>query len=578
MKKTLFLAAALVFAAVSCNKQSLAPEAEPALTPMTFSAQVEDITRISLDGTSVSWVIGDQMAVYQYGKYNSTTNRDNSKNVFTCTDASNCVFSGSIANFQPMVSGGQANRFYFVYPADQCNTVGITTGKATVAVPSEQDGTISEAVFAGLVKSSDEKTTVEDHYTYEDGVLTLLKSVSLKCITPVIKFDVPADLNLSSIVITAKDENDVDVALAGNSQVRVNGKDAPSNSSTGTSITLSKGDDIISGTTYVALLPVTSTSDNDIYTTPVKTLYFALTTADGKSANLHFPISGEVKSGTLKTLSSLPDAAAMEGHWTLPVCTGDITKISSSTAGQGSAGKYLVEYTTEENAVLKYSASETSFDGVAEPSTTYPDAGIGRANMYARYAFVKDGRESKYVNAITWMFNKNNLFGGTLAAVTDLATNATVTGYGLTFTATSDGKGSNVGKAQVGSYGLTLMPSQSTNGYAMGYLTFTVPQDAKAGTIKMFFEVTNTSSTRTLTVTNTSLDPVQSWSVTTGNDSAITVYTISGIVAGAGDVLKVDFNSSTSPLLSDMSYVWEPNTASLLTATEGFSASHDFLL
>ena len=129
------MAALAMTAAFSCSYEEpyVAPEAEgttpsDVLVPLTLSTG--EMTRTSLDGTSVNWTADDHIAVYDNVNY---------ANDFAATSV-----DGSSAVFEGLVGEGTTD-FYAVYPYSSAK--GIDASNITVALPSEQTpaaGTFAE--------------------------------------------------------------------------------------------------------------------------------------------------------------------------------------------------------------------------------------------------------------------------------------------------------------------------------------------------------------------------------------------------------------------------------------------------
>lgn len=136
MKKiNIILAALAMTAAFSCSYEEpyVAPETEgttpsDVLVPLTLSTG--EMTRTSLDGTSVKWTADDHIAVYDNVNY---------ANDFAATSV-----DGSSAVFEGFVGEGTTD-FYAVYPYSGAK--GIDASNITVTLPSAQtsaDGTFAE--------------------------------------------------------------------------------------------------------------------------------------------------------------------------------------------------------------------------------------------------------------------------------------------------------------------------------------------------------------------------------------------------------------------------------------------------
>lgn len=136
MKKiNIILAALAMTAAFSCSYEEpyVAPETDgttpsEVLVPLTLSTG--EMTRTSLDGTSVKWTADDHIAVYDNVNY---------ANEFAATSV-----DGSSAVFEGFVGEGTTD-FYAVYPYSGAK--GIDASNITVTLPSAQtsaDGTFAE--------------------------------------------------------------------------------------------------------------------------------------------------------------------------------------------------------------------------------------------------------------------------------------------------------------------------------------------------------------------------------------------------------------------------------------------------
>ncbi len=215
LKYTL-LAAVSILVAASCTKEQAGGDiqtAEGVDVKAVFEAVAEDDMSKALlqSNGGLQWENGDQIGVYQTGKYSETHTRDNSENIFTSDGT--CLFTGEIANYHPRDGkNGVENRFTAVYPADR-GVYATATGKANVTIPSTQTGLLSDfkkyAVYFGYVREN--TSTVS--YDAENATLTFLKPFNMFCISPILKFNVPAELKVSRIVVSAQNsEGDVNIA------------------------------------------------------------------------------------------------------------------------------------------------------------------------------------------------------------------------------------------------------------------------------------------------------------------------------------------------------------------------------
>ena len=110
----ILFAAASVLVAASCTKEQAGGDIQPTggvdVKAVFEAVPEDDMSKALLQSNGgLQWENGDEIGVYQTGKYASGSNRDNSQNLFTTTDGT-CLFSGEIKNYHPKESGEKADK------------------------------------------------------------------------------------------------------------------------------------------------------------------------------------------------------------------------------------------------------------------------------------------------------------------------------------------------------------------------------------------------------------------------------------------------------------------------------------
>ena len=551
----LICAAAMTAGLFSCAKNETIGTPAPALTPATISVSADGM-KATLNGKALAWTSGDEIAVYQYGKYNASDTRDASKNIFTFSSGNE--FTGTIAGYQPLGEGGAAERYYVAFPAANCSACGITTGKYKIDIPAEQTGLLSDfaknATYLGSLNAKTEPVT-----SYEGGVLTFLKGFNLYCATPVLKFNVPAALNLTKITISLKDANDAAVAASGQIQCR---SDAAGNFTAVTSnntVVIYNAGNVISGDVYAVLVP-TECPAVGVFKNSAKTIIFDVLNSSSSAATIKLPLTGEITSGTLKNLPSLPSNIA----WDLPAGPG-ISQIAMAS-NSGTAGKILV--TPEEStSTIKYGRSLSSLAEIESTESTYSDGinSIGNITsgqdattgvVFTKFAVQTEGYSDYKASAMTWPFTKDKGFGYNASRhpLASAAEGQTISFFGLTFTCTLPGNGTYLYPyaKQVGINFMWKPSGTNPQTYPQGTISFTAPE---SGNAFICLDATSESNARTVTVKkgDTTLATFSTAKSSVQTEGA---YKSAPFAVTAGDVITVSVNASL--VMHSLTFLWEP--------------------
>lgn len=554
----LICTAAMTAGLFSCAKNETIETSVPDLTPATISVSADGM-KATLNGKALTWTSGDEIAVYQYGKYNASNNRDASKNIFTFS--SGCEFTGSIAGYVPTEEGGVPERYYVAYPAANCQACGIGTGKYKIDIPAEQTGLLSDfaknATYLGSLNAAKDGEIT----SYDGSALTFLKGFNLYCATPVLKFNVPAALNLTKITISLKDESDAAVAASGVIQCR---SDAAGNFTAITSnntVVIYNAGNIISGDVYAVLSP-TGCPAAGVFKNGAKTIIFDLENSSASAATIKLPLVGEITSGTLKNLPSLPSNI----DWDLPVGPG-ISQIAMAS-NSGTAGKIIV--TPEEpTSTIKYGRSLSSLAEIESIESTYSDGINSIENItsgqdaatgvvFTKLAVQTEGYSDYQASAMTWPFTKDKGFGYNASRhpLASAAEGQTISFFGLTFTCTLPGNGTYLYPyaKQVGINFMWKPSSSNPQTYPQGTLSFTAPE---SGNACICLDATSESNARTVTVKkgDTTLATFSTAKSSVQTEGA---YKSAPFAVTAGDVITVSVNASL--VMHSLTFLWESAT------------------
>lgn len=553
----LICAAAMTAGLFSCAKNASIETPSPYLTPATICVSADDV-KSTLSGGKLTWTTGDEIAVYQYYNYGSGKQRDATKNIFTFSSGNK--FTGSIAGYMPTEEGGTPERFYVAYPAANCSACGITTGKYKIDIPSEQTGLLSDfgknATYLGSLNGKSEPVT-----SYEGGVLTFLKPFTLYCATPVLKFNVPAALNLTKITISLKNESDDIVAAAGQIQCRSDANGNFTALTTSNTVEIYNGGSVISGDVYAVIAP-TACPEVGVFTNGAKKIIFDLENGSA-TASIKLSLTGEITSGKIKVLPSLPT----DIQWDLPVGPG-ISLIAMSD-NAGNAGKFLL--TPEEStSTIKYGRSVESLGAIEDATSTY-STGINSTNkpvsgddtegvVFTKLKVQTEGYSDYCASAMTWPLTKDKGFGYNASRhpLESATEGKTITFFGLTFTASATAGNGTYLYPYAKSAGINFMwkpTGTNLQTYPQGTLSFTAPE---SGNAYIFLDAASESNARTVTVkkgdaTLTTFQTTKSSVLT--EDS----YKSANFSVTAGDVITVSFNASI--VVHSLTFLWEPEVS-----------------
>lgn len=391
MKKiNIILAALAMTAAFSCSYEEpyVAPEAEgttpsDVLVPLTLSTG--EMTRTSLDGTSVNWTADDHIAVYDNVNY---------ANDFAATSV-----DGSSAVFEGLVGEGTTD-FYAVYPYSSAK--GIDASNITVALPSEQ--TPAAGTFA------EEHNISVAHGVKNPGV-EKVNGIKFDNVCGLIQFTVPKRISAVKNV-SFKAENR---ALAGDLSVSKSELKVVSVANGSNTVNMT-GSFAAGSTFYFVVAPgevngfsITVTTENGATYSKTSTKSFTVEAAAMKNlgeidfkaepgAKAEHTYSGGTLTGTKVTLTpGLP--SGMEAY--VENLTASMTKngveyrkISKSSASATEVmevangmtyipqGEYVVEYTYTLNGV-----AETKTVNVTVPAPTFTVS----ASAYTSYSKYLEG-------------------------------------------------------------------------------------------------------------------------------------------------------------------------------------------
>lgn len=631
LKYTL-LAALSIFAAASCTKESTGDIQQPSAgvdVKAVFEAVAEDDMSKALlqSNGGLQWENGDEIAVYQYGYYDyDVTNskgiaRNNSENVFVTTDGSG-RFEGTITGYMPLVKenipSGKSNsyyeRYYVAYPADRCGCSS-STGKYNITLPASQTGRIEDfgdyIVYFGYQRSYGENLV---EYNASDATLEFLNPFTVFCATPVLKFNVPSNLNVSSIVLSAKDVDGNDVNLAGRLEgIRCdsNPSDLKVTSGKGAlEIVIENSGEVISGDVYVVLAPDSGSAGDthSQFMSTAKTLVLDLFKASGASASLSLSLTGDILAGTIKNLPAIPETIT----WDYPAGPGlsaiEINKTSiTSTSGSTLGARTRILLTPENTESTITYRSRTSLSSLVESTIMNPynsTNGILRSDAdtpenYLEINVATEDYKDFTAYACVWILNKNYGFGKVLyddsLKYTTIETETETTKvyelapeidstyptdgsylYGLSFTyLTAPLNTSSLNTPRLSSDGLYLYngsTSTTPSKYWSGTLSIKVPQSGKA---KLFFDC-NRSKGNSRTITIESGTETKA-TLETGDSSSAASYAVlstDSFDVTADDVLVI--STSKDVRFDSITLLWEPEETEASLATESYASKTSY--
>ena len=399
MKKiNIILAALTIVAASSCSyeEHSVTPEVvgpQPAEELVPLCLTTGEMTKTSLQGTTVNWTSDDEIAVFDNVNY---------PNKFTATSV-----EGSSAVFEGLVGAGTTD-FYAVYPHSSAK--GIDASNITVSLPGAQ--TSAAGTFAE-----------EHNISVAHGVKTpseeSVEGIKFDNVCGLIQFTVPQRISaVKNVVFKAENRS-----LAGDLVISKDGLKVESVANGTNSVSMS-GDFAAGSTFYFVVAPgevngfsITVTAQNGATYSKVSSKSFTVEAAAMKNlgvidfkaepgAKAEHTYSGGTLTGTKVTLTpGLP--AGMEAY--VENLTASMTKngieyrkISKSSASATEVmevangmtyvpqGEYDVEYTYTLNGV-----AETKTVNVTVPAPTFTVS----ASAYTSYSKYLEGTDASIAAA-----------------------------------------------------------------------------------------------------------------------------------------------------------------------------------
>ena len=391
MKKiNIILAALTIVAASSCSyeEHSVTPEVvgpQPAEELVPLCLTTGEMTKTSLQGTTVNWTSDDEIAVFDNVNY---------PNKFTATSV-----EGSSAVFEGLVGAGTTD-FYAVYPHSSAK--GIDASNITVSLPGAQTSAVG--------------TFAEEHnISVAHGVKTpgeeSVDGIKFDNVCGLIQFTVPQRISaVKNVVFKAENRS-----LAGDLVISKDGLKVESVANGTNSVSMS-GDFAAGSTFYFVVAPgevngfsITVTAQNGATYSKVSSKSFNVAAAAMKNlgvidfkaepgAKAEHTYSGGTLTGTKVTLTpGLP--AGMEAY--VENLTASMTRngieyrrISKSSAASSEVmevvngmtyvpqGEYVVEYTYTLNGV-----AETKTVNVTVPAPTFTVS----ASAYTSYSKYLEG-------------------------------------------------------------------------------------------------------------------------------------------------------------------------------------------
>ena len=391
MKKiNIILSALTIVAASSCSyeEHSVTPEVvepQPAEELVPLCLTTGEMTKTSLQGTTVNWTSDDEIAVFDNVNY---------PNKFTTTSV-----EGSSAVFEGLVGAGTTD-FYAVYPHSSAK--GIDASNITVSLPGAQ--TSAAGTFAE-----------EHNISVAHGVKTpgeeSVEGIRFDNVCGLIQFTVPQRISaVKNVVFKAENRS-----LAGDLVISKDGLKVVSVANGTNSVSMS-GDFAAGSTFYFVVAPgevngfsITVTAQNGATYSKVSSKSFTVEAAAMKNlgvidfkaepgAKAEHTYSGGTLTGTKVTLTpGLP--AGMEAY--VENLTASMTRdgieyrrISKSSAASSEVmevvngmtyvpqGEYIVEYTYTLNGV-----PETKTVNVTVPAPTFTVS----ASAYTSYSKYLEG-------------------------------------------------------------------------------------------------------------------------------------------------------------------------------------------
>ncbi|MBO7511281.1 MAG: hypothetical protein J6T35_08870 [Bacteroidales bacterium] len=325
-----FLAAAAALLMISCSKEELnhaSGGSDPAAgrsVQSTISVSTEDLTKADFNQTEVdgpykiSWQSGDKLVVIQrqYPNTGDNPHHNNTMNEFVYDDS---AFRGSIDDPQ---AGSYWHAFF---PASQFSDWSSSANRLDATLPSAQTGAKSSFNTCYLMYKTRKAADSETPSGLDQGepLTGVSLSFTLKGLSSVIKLNVPSELNLKSIAVSAKNESDGDVYLAGQTRIRTaSGDNDLFNGNTfhgdKTRITVTPAEGNLSGDVYIFLLPDTYNSTYG-YHSSARTLNMVFENADGFTYTKAVSLAADhpLQGGVLHNFGSLPSTLPFDFDFNL---------------------------------------------------------------------------------------------------------------------------------------------------------------------------------------------------------------------------------------------------------------------
>ena len=386
MKKIFYFAAALaVILPSACTKDIVSQEneaQEKSGVRVVMNATAGDpVSKMILNGSQFEWENGDQIRFrYTGATYDETT----PYGVLTATSTGSVVtFEGELTGIN-MSTATQVNNMYVFSSAD-----GQFTGTSTYYkdIPSEQTGLLSDlkkyAFWSVWVTKGMQKFTETD----SNGLPVELEiDATLLPKFSIIKLNVPASLALTSIKLEA--ESDIAGGITINAARNPNyssGTSAHLSRSNGVkAITVSNGNEIISGDVYIVVAPdaydpnaaVTSTSF-DKYCCSTESLKFTFVNSNGEMTYSR-SLTDPIHCGELKDLGSLPANMMTPVVEAGSLCMTDATSLTIGVANPNSDCKYYYEIGATKDACATPTTASAEFD----PATGFAPDVTGNFDRY----------------------------------------------------------------------------------------------------------------------------------------------------------------------------------------------------
>lgn len=364
MKKIFSFAAALaVIFTASCNKEmnpseGLAPEVNTVKVTMNVTAG-DPLSKMVMNGNQFAWEIGDEVKTAYY------------------KGTLKAISSGSAATFEGDVTGFPATKANMYVFYSENGTV--SSASCTAVIPEQQSGLAVDinqhVLWSSWVGSGSQHYFDADGKEISSGAPARVEiDAEMVPNFSVLKFNVPQELGLTSITITA------DANIAGS--LKVNAARIPTSSGNNkpedriirssdtqyNSIEVSRKGEVISGDVYVIVAPnafdktttPTSTSWELYYNTATK-LKFTLTNQSG-SVDYEAKLSDCINMGELKDLGTLPLNIMTPKVDAGKLCLTDATTLTVGIDNPNPACTYYYEIGASKTECKTPTTASASFD------------------------------------------------------------------------------------------------------------------------------------------------------------------------------------------------------------------------